>query len=195
MSRTSFALIITAGLIAIFVLLQLTNDDSRRIAAPVVVEPTPWLLFTPAHKSFEVLMPRHPRAMAHTVNNSINHSRRHYNLYVAEELDASLFIVQEVIFSNKEPGGLPFALVNEMIEETLASNPSNMLLFKEELQYKEYPAIKFSIENDNDLIVGMGFIDNEALYLLTRLSMKRNKNEKAFEYFIDNFKLRKSSHD
>lgn len=196
MSRSNLLMMVAGGVVALFVMYRIFQGPVQ-VAAPAEVyesgpKYTDWQTYTPKTGNFVALFPTEPRQTTQYSRSVVDGQMRLYKLYASTQMDSSVFLVQEINFPEKMPSGQDDKLLNNVIADMLASNPNNELMDSEPTLYQGLPGIKFSIENQTDSILGITFIAQGRLYVLTRVSTKEHKDVEDFAHFVENFKLQEN---
>ncbi len=142
-----------------------------------------WREFTPRSQKFSVLLPVLPQ------HASENQADRHYEMYVSEKNDGTLFMISLINFKNPIDTKHHEVVLNSIMEDLLNSNPTNELKSSNNDTYENRKALDFTIENKEIVINGKAFMDDQTLYVLTRISKLNQQDKKEFDFFIHSFHL------
>lgn len=150
-----------------------------------------WKLLDEPNVDYQALFPTPPKAV---FNNSIDPKTkllRTYKLYVAEALDTTLFLITRIQFpKDYNPSEDPTTL-ETIVNELVANGPTNALKNMTELEFNGDQAVKFTIENDNKMVImGLAFIHGQSIFILSRVSTEKKVNQNEFDYFVKSFKFK-----
>jgi hypothetical protein len=152
-----------------------------------------WHEFSAPSKTFKVLLPALPQRATENVDDPKTQEKRKYDMYVAQQDNGTIFMISLITFPNLESREEGYEILKQIMNDMIASNPSNKLNMMEEGDYKGYPTIDFSIENGELTIDAKTFIINETLYVLTRIGKSKDYTRDEFLFFINSFELIPSS--
>lgn len=150
-----------------------------------------WKEFSPDGMEFKVSMPIAPRVITQSAFDIRTAKKKLYNIYVAEHLDSSLYIVTMISFP---AGNLPekdLQILENTVADLVSQGPNNTLKSAVESSYQGNKAVRFVIDSDTHEIMGITFVANQKLYILTRISKLDKINEAEFNRFLSSFKLAK----
>lgn len=142
-----------------------------------------WHAFTPRSQKFSVLLPVLPQHAAE------NQADRHYDMYVAEKSDGTLFMISLINFKNPVDPKHHEIVLNSIMEDLLNSNSSNELKSSHTDTFENRKSLDFTIENKEIIINGKAFMDDQTLYVLTRIAKLKYEDSKEFDFFIHSFHL------
>lgn len=191
MARFAFLLTLTAIAIVGFLGIFFLKDSYKLLPLGSTKEtPAPfadWHLFDAPSGKFRVMLPTLPQHATQSNKDKKTDEVRHYDMYVAEKLDGSIFMVSLITFPNSKEA--PEMIQKTVVNDLLASNPSNQLKNMKVGEYKKFKTIDFAIENNEMTIHGMTFVDGATLYLLSAIFRNSAYNPEEYEYFIKSFEL------
>lgn len=193
MSRSTTTIFALVALIAVFVLYRFVDNSGTFNGTASVVEQQPysdWKDFTAPSGKFKGRFPMTPRHVSESSQDPRSNTTRRYNIYVAEQLDATAYMVTSINFVDKfNPENNPHVL-DDTVSDMVSSNAQNVLVSKEETKIQGLKAVKFKIDNGKmTQIEGLVFVADKTLYILTRISKMGTANEEDFDHFIKSFSI------
>lgn len=159
------------------------------------VEPgTHWKLFNDSNTDYQAMFPTPPKAAFNNTLDPKSKQMRVYKLYVSEALDATLFLITEIQFpKDYNPSDDP-TILETIVDELVANAPTNSLKESERVQFNGEEALRFKIMNaDKMVVMGLAFIHNQSVFILSRVSTEAKVNQKEFDYFTKSFKFKSSN--
>lgn len=151
-----------------------------------------WHEFSAPLAKFKVLVPVLPQHGTDTLNDPKTQETRKYDIYVSEKDDGTIFMISMITMMNGE-AKLDKNTLTTVMNDILAASPNNKLKIMKMGTYKQYPALDFSIENDQVNIDGKAFLVGNTLYLLTSVAKIINYKKQEFEFFVNSFQLSNQS--
>lgn len=150
-----------------------------------------WKEFTAPSGRFKVMLPLVPQQASERLTDPETKESRVYDMYVAQELDGTMYMVSLIVFSDKKGGTGADDLLKTTISDMVKANPNNKLSKMDKTTYDAYPAYDFKIENVDMTIDGKAVMDQDTLYILSTIEHNKQYNPGDFDYFIKSFKLLK----
>jgi ATP-dependent helicase/DNAse subunit B len=193
MSKNWWLAGLAALIVGSFILFYFSRDFSRsalqqkELQEYADAEFETWHEYTAPSSKFKVLLPVLPQHGQDTVNVPDAPGKREYDLYVSEKDDGTIFMISLIKILNDEK--LDENTLTAVMNDILKASPNNKLKIMKMGKYKQYPAIDFSIENDQVNIDGKAFLVGNTLYLLTSVSKMMNYKKQEFEFFVNSFQL------
>jgi len=148
-----------------------------------------WREFKSPDGKFKVCLPYLPQHAKEVVNDQKTEKKRTYNMYIAEKPDGSIFMVNEITFHG-ETVLEKDKLMRKMMNDLIASDPSNVLNSVQKGRYKGHESLDFSFENPSMIVEAKAFMENNTLFMLSHVS--RAGNGKEYDFFVNSFELQKS---
>lgn len=160
-------------------------QQSANLVPPPFFE---WRDFTSREGHFSVQFPTLPQYASQVVKDKDEKKARSYQMYVSEQNNGVIYTVSIIRFLDEKQS--PEWMQKTVVNEILASNPSNQLKDMKIGKYESFKTLEFSIENPTLIIEGTSFMKGEYLYLLSALYPKANYQRADYEHFISSFELR-----
>lgn len=146
-----------------------------------------WKDFKAPSGKFRVMLPTLPQHATQTAKDPKTQQPRLYDMYVAEKEDGSMFMISLIKFPDSKE--TPEFIQKTVVNDLLASNPTNQLKNMKIGEYKTFKTLDFSIENNDMTIDGMTFVDGDTLYLLSGIFHNGSYDENEYQYFVKSFDL------
>lgn len=148
-----------------------------------------WVDYTPPNKKFTSKFPSIPQqALDRSVDVKTKEPKQ-YEMYVSES-GGNIFMISVISFLNADKAKDQEAILRNIINDMVSSNPGNKL---EKIEYGSYNGLKdadFVISNKAYAITGRAFVDANQLYVLSALSKTPTESKNEFDYFIKSFNLK-----
>lgn len=153
---------------------------------------TSWERFSPADKSFSAYFPHTPHTTSDWIIDPQTKQERHYELYIAEDLEKSGYVVTVVSLPKEANLNDRQAIFDSYVNQMLTSAPHNELQSSRNLSVLGRPGREFSISNEKVVIVNQMFLAGDQLYVIAVLGdlKLQNRLKEKLDEFIKNFKLR-----
>jgi len=202
MFRTFMTTFIVAGIIIIFVIARFLGIDSDTPSKKVSTDNThkfesvyeTWVTFTPDNKSFTVKFPRQPEHIAENSRDSLDRYFKHYEIFAASGLDSAAYMIQEITFKGEASPTKDPSILKNSLSDILASTQSNLLQKTEDKKFMENDALYFEIENGDNYITGIMFVQNKSLFILSRTVDEDDKSiQEDYDFFLNSFKINEPS--
>jgi hypothetical protein len=148
-----------------------------------------WHEFTPPSEKFKVLVPTLPQHATEKIGDPKTKEARIYDMYVSQKENGSIFMISLITLLDNPNKSLDEKMLASVVDNMLTASPNTKVKLMQMGQYKEYPAIDFSIENEQVNVDGKAFLVGNTLYLLTTVSKQNDYNRKEFEFFANSFQL------
>lgn len=193
-SRWFFFLVMGAIVLACILVVRYAKDMYKALPATLnstmtIVPFEEWREFEADEAKFKVQIPALPQHATETVRDPKDQQKREYDMYVSQKNDGTIFMISLITYENDQETSNPTKLLKSIVEEMLASNPSNKLKSLKENLYHQYKAIDFSIENADVHMDGKAFVIGKTLYILSYIAKSADYNPLEYQHFIDSFKL------
>lgn len=144
-----------------------------------------WHEFKAPKGAFEAQFPFPPQNATQSVRDPKTQALRHYDMYVSEKENGTIFMVSLITFPESQESLDP--LKKTIINDLLVSNPQNQLKSMKVGTYKLFPTIDFVITGPLQTINGRTFSDGNVIYLLTGIFNNAFYNQAEYEHFINSF--------
>jgi hypothetical protein len=149
-----------------------------------------WIEFTPNSGLFKVLMPSLPQHVADKINDPKTKSSKKYEIYMSEERDGTIYIVNLISFPDQNEVVLAQEeLLNSVMNDMLISDPENNLVATQAGEYKGNKTLDFMIENKTLSYDVRAIAVDKVLIVLSSVTKLATHNPKDFEFFINSFEL------
>ena len=148
-----------------------------------------WHEFTAPSGNFKVLFPALPQHATENVDDPKTKEKRKYDMYVSQQDNGTIFMISRITFPDLGSKEESNEILKQIMNDMVASNPSNKLSMMQEGDYKGHPSIDFSIENGELTIDAKTFIVDDTLYILTRIVKSQNYTRDEFLFFVNSFEL------
>lgn len=191
MYKLFFALLLAAA--AGYFFFDLTNDqpyESTEIAESS--EPlAEWKKFEPTSGKFIVKLPSIPQYAIDVVNVPNTDIKRWYEIYVAEQLDGSVYMINLITYHPDFDLSNTKELLHNVVNEVVSSNLNNHVIEIKDLTFEGRQAVSFFIKNQTLQVKGEAFLVGGTVYLLAYTGNKVNFKDNDYETFIKSFELLK----
>lgn len=192
MTRLVFSATLAIVLICVVLGVSFLKDSYKILPIPsnATLKGAPfadWHDFTAPSGRFRIRLPVLPQHATQTIRDPKTGEVRNYDMYVAEKLNGSVFMVSLIRFPDSKEA--PEMLKKSVVNDLLASNPSNQLKQMKVGQYNQFKTLDFSIVNNEMAIDGMTFVDGDTLYLISALFQNAFYNPEEYKYFSNSFNL------
>lgn len=198
MPRTLLIVLITAGIVILFVISRFTGYDfenknkgiSKPVGAKEDMQFASWIPFTSINKSFTVKVPREPEHVSQSSPDLFNRYLKHYEIYAINGLDNTTYLIQEITFSKGiSPDKDPEILANTL-NDILSTSGSTLIESDENANFLGNKALSFTLDNDQKRTNGLMFVKGKVLYIISRTVSKKYQNhEEDYQYFLDSFQI------
>lgn len=171
---------------------QKEKNNYRYIAeatAPKDFEFQKWHEYSPPSGKFKVLLPTLPQQAQEKLQDPNTKETRQYEMYVSEKEDGTIFMISVITMLETGQNKIDDGVLKKVVNDLMTTNPKNKVKKMEKGSYKEYPAMEFSIENDQVNIDGKAFLAGTTLYLLTSAAQLQNYQRPEFDFFVNSFQL------
>lgn len=172
---------------------SLTESSQPQIPAISDLQLQKWHEFTSPSGSFKVLLPTLPQHATERLDDPKTKEKRQYDMYVSEKDNGTIFMISIITLLDQKEAKLDESMLSSVMSDMLATNPENKVKLMQMGTYKQFPAIDFSIENNQLSIDGKAFIEGQTLYLLTSVGKINQYMKQEFDFFVNSFELLKSN--
>lgn len=150
-----------------------------------------WVEFTPASQRFKVLLPNFPQHAQDTINDPKTKTPKQYEMYVSENKETgSIFMISVITMQESPQANINEDMLSNVVQELQASNPKSKIKNMKMKNYQNFPSMEFSLENENILINGTGFLVANTLYVLTSVTKNEHYNKIEYDLFTNSFRLK-----
>lgn len=189
--RILISIALAVGIILSFLLLLQDIKDTTRELPQEMGEKVSldqfagWSFYTAPNGSFTVLFPAEPKITQKNLKNPT----RHYDVFVSNESDQSIYTVTVITYESKTLSETPQRLMKALVDELISSNPDNKLLLMGEGIYRGYPALEFSLQNNGAQMDARAFAVGNTLYVLGYRAFAERYRRAEFDYFSESFEI------
>lgn len=149
-----------------------------------------WQEFASPSAAFKVLMPSIPQHVSDKSRDPKTKSIRKDDVYIAEKKNGTIFMIHAITYqSETEAKAAEGSLLQQFMQDMLASNPSNKLVASQPAVYKGQQSLDFVIENDSFYYNVREFLYENSLIVLSSISRKPLQGIKDFKFFINSFEF------
>lgn len=148
-----------------------------------------WHEFSSPNGEFKVLLPTLPQRAVENINDPESNEMRKYDMYVAEKNDGTIFMISLITFPNDRTNNDTEMIMQKMMNDMIAGNPTNELRSVKAGQYKTYDSMDFAYGNEELSVDAKTFMAGNTLYVLSRIVRTQNFNTNEFNFFINSFEL------
>ncbi len=191
MYKASFTLLLAfAAMLSFF---NFGKDKSAQTAADSESKKPPkdWSKFIPATGKFTVFLPTQPQYAIDIENIPNSDKKRWYEVYVSEELNGSVYLINLITYPIDYKLNDPNEVVDNIVNEIVSSNLNNHSVeFKKET-FRGMAAKSFNFKNQSIEVKGEAFLSDNTVYLLTYTALADDFDAKEFNQFINSFELTK----
>lgn len=149
-----------------------------------------WQEFASPSSTFKVLVPSTPQHVSDKSSDPKTQTIRKDDVYIAEKKNGNVFMIHIITFQNKkEAKTAEDELLQNFLNDMLASNPNNKLVASQPAIYKGQRSLDFVIENETFNYDVREFVHENTLIVLSNVSRKNSHNLKDFQFFINSFEF------
>lgn len=149
-----------------------------------------WIDFTPTTNKFSVKLPAMPQQGKDRLTDVKTKEQKDYEMYVSKNND-TVFMVSVISFTQSNQDKTEDAILNDVIQDMVASNPANKLENVRHGLIDGHKDVDFVINNDNYVLAGRAIIANKQLYVLSALANNIEATKSPeYNYFLNSFKLK-----
>lgn len=194
MPRSTSTIFALVALIAVFVLYRYIGDyTSAGTSTTSVQDPggyAEWKEFTAPSGNFKGIFPLTPKQLSESSQDPRSHAMRRYNIYIAEQLDSTVYMVTTINFTEKFNPEQDSHILANTIADMVASNAQNTLVSTTEETFQGRKALKFNIDNGKaHHIIGLTFVADKTLFIITRISKNEKNSDEDFDHFVKGFTI------
>lgn len=198
MNRLVVVLCLLALFLAVFLWSYFAKDSYELLPMKTTLNEAPlplkdsWFQYDAPSGDFKVSLPLLPQVADQNVLDPKTGEKRRYEMYVAQTNNGTMYMISVITLPKEVDEKGKAALLKQMMDDLVAANPQNKLVSSKNVDYQGFPALDFTIENDQALIEAKEFIRNKTVYLISTIAKKDSKEKTHFKYFIDSFQLNKN---
>lgn len=198
MSKTLLTIIIVAGVVIVFVLARFTGVDTEEKSLQGnetgEVHPThefdAWVTFEPQDHSFTASFPRQPAHISEDAHDAFGLKPKKYDIYAADGLDKKGYMVEVISFPEGPDPETDEQILQNTLQDILSHSTLNQLEKSKEKIFKGRDALTFNIDSGERKLVGVIFVRNKTLFILTRISPEDYSGENEdYEFFIESIQF------
>lgn len=148
-----------------------------------------WREFTSQTSHFKVSLPMPPQYAEENVSLPDTNLKRHYEMYVSEKLNGSIFMVSLITYPEGYHLSDENQTLHDLVTEMMQRKADNRLQESEDTFYRGHTALDFFITNDAFDLKGKTFIIDKTIYLLSYIARRNDFTLAEYDHFIDSFQL------
>lgn len=152
-----------------------------------------WHEFSEPSQNFKVLFPTLPQHATEKTEDPKTNTTRQYEMFVSEKDNGSIFMISLITLLEEAKKDPDEKLLKNVLNEMLTASPSSTIKTMQLGQYQNYPALDFTIVNDQINVDGKVFIVDKTLYIISSVSKLPNYNREEYDFFVNSFQLTSSS--
>lgn len=152
-----------------------------------------WLEFSSPEGEFTVLFPTLPQHATENLTDPKTNEVRNYDMYVAEKNDGTIFMISLISFPDNAIIHNKRELMEQMMNDMMASNPNNELRDKSFVEWKGRESLDYVFGNKEMTIDAKTFLVDKTLYVISRIARVENYNTNEFNFFVNSFELKKTN--
>lgn len=153
-----------------------------------------WHTFSPQSELFSVSFPYKPHYGKEILPIPGSDLKRRYDMYASENMDGTVFLVTVATYpDNIDINQNGEKMIRENIDELVSNHSENRLAKVDSEVFKGYQALSFNIQNGEHQVEGKALKDGNRVYILTYSPFMKDKDQDEYQYFIDSFRILKSS--
>lgn len=198
MSRLGLLVGAAAVAIAAFLALRYSQNSTTSLEQPKQALKMPeisklnlqnWHEFTAPGNQFKVLFPTLPQQANEQLKDPKTKGSRQYEMFVSEKDNGTIFMINIITLLEKPPADSDEKILSGIMNEMVSSSPQSKLKNMKMGRYRNFPALDFSIENQELTIDGKVFVEGNTLYLLSSIAKAATYQPEEFEFFVNSFQL------
>jgi len=197
MTRLFVIIALLALAVSLFISVKFFNDAYKVIPinpateAETVGEYQDWFPYESSVGGFKVMLPLLPQEASQTVIDPKTQQENHYQMYVAQENNGTIFMINVITYPSAPDAGGKLILLKGLMNGMVAADKKNELIEMTTTDYQGMPALHFSIENEERTIYAKEFMKGNTIYLLFVIAKPDQlQDAKAkFAYFVKSFNL------
>lgn len=198
MTRTVSLAIMIAGLVVgLFLMEFFRKKEDASLNAPAnqheLIDVNAWYEFTEPQGHFKVFMPGLPHHATDTNQELKSNEIRKYELYISSKDDGTLYSIYLITFPERKEKDMNTDFLMNFMNEMLSSNQQNKLQFIRPSVFNKDHAVDFSVENQEAMIDGKAFIQDNTVFVLSSTAKTELRKPKEYEFFVNSFHLGKSN--
>jgi len=148
-----------------------------------------WIKFVPFTGKFTVYLPRTPKYAIDIVNVPKTDIKRWYEMYVAEEPNGTVFLVNLISYHSSFDLSNVKGVLHNVVNEMISSNLNNRVLELKDETFQGRRSVFFHFQNESIEVKGIAFLAGMTVYQLTYTALSENFNENEYEGFVNSFEL------
>lgn len=178
------ALLLSAFLVGYFFIgMQSKNEDPSYELAFDSDSIKTWKKFEPISGKFSIMFPSIPQHAIDEVNVPKTNIKRQYEIFVAEELDGTVYMINLITYPPGFNLSNPQELLHNVIKESIANNVNNHIIEIKDSKQDDRDIVSFHAENNDFQIKGESFLIGSTVYLLSYTATKDLFNDEEYKHF------------
>jgi hypothetical protein len=196
MSKRLLIILVSAGIIIAFVVsrfvgvdseLSLTGSEEETTDTPESVFQT-WVPFEPKDQQFSISFPRPPAHVTEHAHDAFGMQPKKYDIYAADGLDHIAYMIEVISFPEGPDPESDQQILENTLKDILSHGTQNSLEDSQDKSFKGQKALSFNIDSGDRKLNGVIFVQNQTLYILTRIAPDDYADENEdYQFFIDSF--------
>lgn len=174
-------------------IISVKNESSSMGVKPAEALPvesiSTWKQFIAPGGEFEVYMPELPQHLQNTLDIAKSEKKKKFEIYVTENRGGSVFMVYRISYPLDFKTSNQQLILEDEINDIIVTNPNNRLVSSVETEYQGYPARKFELDNKDYTILGLAFMVEKVVYIITYATIDDEVNLNEFQRFVESFQL------
>jgi len=169
---------------------EVAEDHVPPAATEQQVVSTPlaeWKEFQSVTNKFAVLLPSLPQHASDSVALPSGQGMIKYDMYLAQEKIGSTFMISLIQYPENYDTASTADLLDGVMKEMMNGNPNNKLKLVEKSLFQSYPALDFTIQNNEVYIHCKAFLRHKTLVVLTAIDRDPQVLDTKFLKFANSF--------
>ncbi len=151
-----------------------------------------WIAFTPHSNLFKVSLPISPQFFEDAIELPFSPEKGEYEIYASTKVNGTLFMINLITYPKKAEAANPNETLRALVEQVSYTRPGNRIVNLKESEFEGYPALDFSIENNDFKIEGKAFLVNKRVFILNYAAKKKDFDIQEYDHFLHSFSLLKA---
>jgi hypothetical protein len=185
--KASWIFVILFAIIVGSYYLMVSSKDWSVILPTEPVNPNPelaeqfqtWVDYKSPDGTYKVFLPVVPQTATEDVNARI------YQMAVSQAQEGTVYMVSSISFPEK----IDLKILTVLMDEMTSNKPDNTVSMTEDGSYKGNPTLSFQINGKEKIINVKEILVGQTVYMLSRITDLKKKDEEAYSYFLNSFEL------